>query len=297
MRSLPPAQMALEVDTTEAALAPLRQARRRLPPALRRVERRRARGGAAKEAARGAVGCRLGRPERQHQRRGIVRNVLAKTRRDRSSSSTSTDGAGAPPTRCPWSSPSYASAAPVRAAVRAAGRTQAGALAPCPPRPDRPGSTPWCRRDEPRRPHAGSGADRARATGAGARAGTLDRRHRTVARVRLPGGAPRPLAGARGPRAGNLGGTRRRGQGSAAPGVAGILVLETPFLLGGFIALLAVRPELAGADRARAGRESRQRIFVAGGKRWLYVSPTAATARRWPSIASWASRAWDGCPT
>ncbi|HET6147839.1 MAG TPA: N-acetyltransferase [Polyangia bacterium] len=64
---------------------------------------------------------------------------------------------------------------------------------------------------------------------------------------------------------------------SGAAGVEGILVLETPFLLGGFIALLAVRPEAAGRGIGRALVEkARQRIFVAGGRRWLYVSADGA---------------------
>ena len=61
-----------------------------------------------------------------------------------------------------------------------------------------------------------------------------------------------------------------------APGAAvvdGVLVLETPFLLGGFIALLAVRPAAAGQGigRALVGR-AWQQIFSVAGKRWLYVS-------------------------
>jgi ribosomal protein S18 acetylase RimI-like enzyme len=65
-----------------------------------------------------------------------------------------------------------------------------------------------------------------------------------------------------------------------APGsrvVDGILVVETPFLLGGFIALLAVRPAAAGRGVGRALVDrARREIFTGGarrpGKRWLYVS-------------------------
>jgi ribosomal protein S18 acetylase RimI-like enzyme len=64
---------------------------------------------------------------------------------------------------------------------------------------------------------------------------------------------------------------------SGAAGIEGILVLETPFLLGGFIALLAVRPQSAGRGIGRAlVAQARQRIFVAAGKRWLYVSADGA---------------------
>jgi ribosomal protein S18 acetylase RimI-like enzyme len=60
---------------------------------------------------------------------------------------------------------------------------------------------------------------------------------------------------------------------AAAAGVLGVLVLEAPFLLGGFIALLAVRPEAAGRGIGRAlVEQARRRIFSARGKRWLYVS-------------------------
>jgi ribosomal protein S18 acetylase RimI-like enzyme len=61
-----------------------------------------------------------------------------------------------------------------------------------------------------------------------------------------------------------------------APGAAavdGVLVVQTPFLLGGFIALLGVRPAAAGQGigRALVGR-AREQIFAVAGKRWLYVS-------------------------
>jgi ribosomal protein S18 acetylase RimI-like enzyme len=60
--------------------------------------------------------------------------------------------------------------------------------------------------------------------------------------------------------------------GRVAP-VDGILVVETPFLLGGFIALLAVRPAAAGQGIGRALVErARREIFTGAGKRWLYVS-------------------------
>ena len=64
---------------------------------------------------------------------------------------------------------------------------------------------------------------------------------------------------------------------SGSAGVQGILVLESPFLLGGFIALLAVRPQAAGRGIGRElVEQARQRIFVAGGRRWLYVSADGA---------------------
>jgi ribosomal protein S18 acetylase RimI-like enzyme len=58
--------------------------------------------------------------------------------------------------------------------------------------------------------------------------------------------------------------------------VSGIVVLETPFLLGGFISLLAVRAAAAGRGLGRAlvARTERQ-IFEDDGKRWLYVSADA----------------------
>jgi len=53
----------------------------------------------------------------------------------------------------------------------------------------------------------------------------------------------------------------------------GIIVLEMPFLLGGFIALLAVRPGASGRGIGRAlVAEVRQQVFTVAGKRWLYVS-------------------------
>jgi ribosomal protein S18 acetylase RimI-like enzyme len=60
---------------------------------------------------------------------------------------------------------------------------------------------------------------------------------------------------------------------AASRGVLGVVVVETPFLLGGFVALLAVRAAVAGQGIGRAllARVERQ-LFVDGGKRWLYVS-------------------------
>jgi ribosomal protein S18 acetylase RimI-like enzyme len=55
--------------------------------------------------------------------------------------------------------------------------------------------------------------------------------------------------------------------------VDGIIVVEMPFLLGGFIALLAVRPEVAGRGLGRVlVGEARRQVFTVAGKRWLYVS-------------------------
>ncbi len=62
-------------------------------------------------------------------------------------------------------------------------------------------------------------------------------------------------------------------RGARAGTVDGIIVIETPFLLGGFIALLAVRPEAAGRGIGRAlVGEARRQVFTVAEKRWLYVS-------------------------
>jgi ribosomal protein S18 acetylase RimI-like enzyme len=61
--------------------------------------------------------------------------------------------------------------------------------------------------------------------------------------------------------------------GAGAAGLRGLVVVQTPFLLGSFIALIAVRPEAAGQGigRALVTRVQRQ-VFVTAGRRWLYVS-------------------------
>ena len=72
-------------------------------------------------------------------------------------------------------------------------------------------------------------------------------------------------------------GARARGvwlaRGARARTVDGIIVVEMPFLLGGFIALLAVRSEAAGRGIGRAlVAEARRQVFTVANKRWLYVS-------------------------
>jgi ribosomal protein S18 acetylase RimI-like enzyme len=65
---------------------------------------------------------------------------------------------------------------------------------------------------------------------------------------------------------------RRPGPGPG-PTVQGIVVVQTPFLLGSFIALVAVRPEAAGRGIGRALMDRVQRqVFLSAGRRWLYVS-------------------------
>ncbi len=62
-------------------------------------------------------------------------------------------------------------------------------------------------------------------------------------------------------------------RGARADSADGIIVVETPFLLGGFIALLAVRPAAAGRGIGSAlVAAARQQVFDVAGKRWLYVS-------------------------
>ena len=67
-------------------------------------------------------------------------------------------------------------------------------------------------------------------------------------------------------------GEKPRGE-KPARAVQGIIVVQTPFLLGSFIALVAVRPEAAGhgIGGALMGRVQRQ-VFLSDGRRWLYVS-------------------------
>ncbi len=62
-------------------------------------------------------------------------------------------------------------------------------------------------------------------------------------------------------------------RGARAGSADAIIVVEMPFLLGGFIALLAVRPEVAGRGLGGAlVAEARRQVFDVAGKRWLYVS-------------------------
>ena len=67
----------------------------------------------------------------------------------------------------------------------------------------------------------------------------------------------------------------RGGRGASAE-IRGVIVVERPFLLGGFISLLVVRPAAAGQGVGRALVEHVERqIFVEERKRWLYVSTDA----------------------
>lgn len=60
---------------------------------------------------------------------------------------------------------------------------------------------------------------------------------------------------------------------AGARDVDGIAVMQAPFLLGSFVALIAVRPAAAGRGLGRALMErAAHQTFVTDGRRWLYVS-------------------------
>ena len=99
------------------------------------------------------------------------------------------------------------------------------------------------------------------------RPGVLDRGDRALARARLPGRRARTLPGPQGPGSRASGSFERRPKGPPL----GIVVVDDGVLLGGFIALLAVRPEASGQGLGRALVEHvAARTFAA--RRWLYVS-------------------------
>ena len=169
----------------------------------------------------------------------------------------------------------------------------------------RPGRTPAAHRAAPGGdlppppPPAGHAAVTARgrrarivrATRRRAPAGRLDRRHRALEGPRVPRGRARPL-----PRRGWPAPARSGSRGPARGAPAGIVVATDGFLLGGFIALLAVRPDASGqglgqrAGRSRRGPGVRQRAAGCSSR----ATPT--TAPRCVSTDGWASRAWAGFP-
>ena len=83
--------------------------------------------------------------------------------------------------------------------------------------------------------------------------------------------------GAKIPGAGRKAAGKPAGKAGGRPAdVSGILVLETPVLLGGFISLLAVRTPATGQGLGRAlVAHAERQIFERDGKRWLYVSADA----------------------
>jgi ribosomal protein S18 acetylase RimI-like enzyme len=58
------------------------------------------------------------------------------------------------------------------------------------------------------------------------------------------------------------------------------VVVQSPFLLGSLVALLAVRPEAAGRGLGRALMAHVERqVFVKAARRWLYVSADSRNRR------------------
>jgi ribosomal protein S18 acetylase RimI-like enzyme len=65
---------------------------------------------------------------------------------------------------------------------------------------------------------------------------------------------------------------------AAAGPISGIIVVQGGFLLGSFVALVAVKPEQAGRGVGRALMEHVQRRVFAR-RRWLYVSADSGNRR------------------
>ena len=152
----------------------------------------------------------------------------------------------------------------------AASRRRRSPPGPDGPPPIAPIPAATCRRRRRPRgrsdPRAVASQDRPRVARRRAQAGGLDRRHRAVEGPRLPRGR-RSAATWPGWRAPATSGSPRAAGGRRP----GIVVATDGFLLGGFIALLAVRPEASGQGLGPAlVAHVEARVFAR--RRWLFVS-------------------------
>ena len=127
--------------------------------------------------------------------------------------------------------------------------------------------------------------------------------HRALARARLPGRGARPLPRAHGP--GRRGLARARAR-RAARARSGIVVATDGVLLGGFIALLAVRPAAAGQGlgaapgRPRGRPDLRQAALAVRLLRRRQHAALCVSTDGWASPGSgafpiWSSRAASSC--